>query len=57
MPSRNLRYEMFALAPRRASRPHLVVFDKNTAATYLRQTETQWLMPNLSRQDGEYYIS
>ena len=42
-----------ALTSRRSSKTHLVPFDKGTAAMYLRQTEQLWLMPNLSRQEGE----
>ena len=42
-----------ALTSRRSSKTHLVPFDKGTAAMYLRQTEQLWLMPNLSRQEGQ----
>lgn len=41
------------LSPKRPQKPQLVPFNKNTAALYLRQTETLWLVPNMSRQDGE----
>ena len=42
------------LSPKRPQKPQLVPFDKNTAALYLRQTEALWLVPNMSRQDGEW---
>lgn len=48
--------EEISLAPRRPSRPKLVPFCKSTAATYLRQTETQWLLPNLTRQEGSLAV-
>ena len=42
------------LSPKRPQKPQLVPFNKNTAALYLRQTEALWLVPNMSRQDGEW---
>ena len=41
-----------SIAPRRASRQQYVRFGKATAALFLRQTETQWLHPNFTRQEG-----
>ena len=43
------------LSPKRPQKPQLVPFNKNTAALYLRQTETFWLVPNMTRQDGEWW--
>lgn len=45
---------LISIAPRRpVSRPQYVTFNKQTAALYLRQTESLWLNLDLTRQEGK----
>jgi len=45
------------LSSKRPTKPQLVPFNKNTAALYLRQTENLWLVPNMTRHEGEIAVA
>ena len=44
---------LISIAPRRPPRSQYVHFNKATAALFLRQTESFWLQPDLTRQAGK----